>query len=57
MTVDEWHAITLKLIDERMDEDGRSEARGKELRALADACEAFERVMYPLGDAVTPKPA
>lgn len=48
MTVDEWHDLALKLIDERMDEDGRSEVRSRELRALADACVAFERVMYPI---------
>lgn len=46
MTLEEFHAAMLALIDERMQaEDGE---RSRELRALADACVAYEAVMFPI---------
>ena len=44
MTLEEFHAAMLALIDERMNNPEQS----KELRALADACAAYEAVMFPL---------
>lgn len=46
------HALMLRLIDERMDEDGRSPERTRELRALADGCHAYEQVAVELDRSV-----
>ena len=48
MTMDAFHAAMLALVDERM--GAEDEERGRELRALADACVAYEAVMFPLSD-------
>lgn len=53
LTPDDAHALLLALVDARMDEDGRSPDRAKELRALADACGAYEAVMFPISDPST----
>ena len=48
LSVTDVHGMLLFLIDQRMGaEEGTKEFM--ELRALADACVAYERVMFPIG--------
>jgi hypothetical protein len=53
LTATDFHKILLKMIDIRMDQESRDPA---ELRALADACVAYEVVVYPMttGEFVIP---
>lgn len=43
----DWHKVLLAMIDARMDADSQTPDEMKELTALADACAAYEAVMFP----------
>ena len=44
--MDAFHALLLAMVDARMGTDDLE--RGRELSALADACAAFEKAMWPM---------
>ena len=48
LSLADFHAVLLAMIDIRMDEEARTPERGKELAAVADACVAFETVVFPV---------